>query len=262
MPANDSTVWGIHAGQTGDADTLFLKQGVVAIGWHEVGDHSALPATRDAFKARVGATYPGKKPGAIPVDAGQLYRFVHEMKPGDVVAYPSKRDRHIHIGVVTGPYIYNTKLSPGYPNQRSVNWCTAVPRTSFTQGALSEIGSAMTLFQIKKYAAEFLQARERGRMRELGPDGPPYGQQGPRTIRAHSRDGHFTVPKDMCRAIGVDSGDTILLSLTGPHGSFQNRAVTLRSGTEVYGPELQDIIKSNDEITITQYIRLVYRRNV
>jgi restriction system protein len=49
MPAHNSTVWGIHAGPTGDADTLFLKQGVEAIGWHEVGDLSALPATRDAF---------------------------------------------------------------------------------------------------------------------------------------------------------------------------------------------------------------------
>jgi restriction system protein len=31
-------VWGIHAGATGDADSLFLKQAVAAIGWPEFGD--------------------------------------------------------------------------------------------------------------------------------------------------------------------------------------------------------------------------------
>ena len=30
-------IWGIHAGRTGDADTLFLKQNCIAIGWEEMG---------------------------------------------------------------------------------------------------------------------------------------------------------------------------------------------------------------------------------
>jgi restriction system protein len=33
-------------------------------------------------------TYPDAKPGAIPTNAGQLFRFVHEMQVGDLVAYP------------------------------------------------------------------------------------------------------------------------------------------------------------------------------
>ena len=56
------------------------------------------------------------------------------MKPNDLVAYPSKRDRLIHIGVITGPYFYEP--GEGYPNRRSVNWVRHVPRTHFTQGAL------------------------------------------------------------------------------------------------------------------------------
>jgi restriction system protein len=51
-------------------------------------------------------------------------------------------------------------VEPGYPNLRPVKWLSAVLRTHFSQGALYEIGSAMSLFQIKSYADEFLAAAE------------------------------------------------------------------------------------------------------
>jgi len=160
MANGEITLWGIHAGKTGDADTLFLKKNVIAIGWHHIGDLAKLQPDRDAFKAAVAKAYPDKKPGAIPNNAGQLFRFVHEMKTGDLVAYPSKRDRQIHLGRVEGEYRFDAKLEPGYPNLRPVRWLKSVSRTSFSQGALYEIGSAMSLFQIKNYAEEFRAALE------------------------------------------------------------------------------------------------------
>ena len=156
----DQTIWGIHAGRTGDADSLFLKKNVIAIGWQEMPDLSSIPARRDAFKAAYAKAYPDEKPAALPNNAGQPFRFVHEMKKGDVVAYPSKVDRHIHLGRITGDYRYDPTLESGYPNSRQVQWITSVPRTRFSQGALYEIGSAMSLFQIKNYAEEYLAALE------------------------------------------------------------------------------------------------------
>lgn len=156
----DATLWGVHAGKSGDADTLFLKKHRIALGWPKMGDLGAVGPDRDAFKARVTLAYPEKKAGAIPNNAGQLYRFVHEMKIGDLVAYPSKRDRCIHLGRVDGEYVYDTVTEPGYPNARSVKWLKAIPRTQFSQGALYEIGSALSLFQIKNYADEFRAAVE------------------------------------------------------------------------------------------------------
>jgi restriction system protein len=160
MAQDEVAIWGIHAGRTGDADQLFLNKNYVAIGWSEMGDLGALAADRDSFRAAVAKCYPTQKPGAIPNYTGQLFRFVHEMKPGDIVAYPSKRDRQIHIGKVTGPYQHNPSLDVGYPNLHAVQWLRAIPRTQFTQGALYEIGSAMSLFQIKNYADEYRAALE------------------------------------------------------------------------------------------------------
>lgn len=160
MSPNKQTIWGIHGGRTGDADSLFLKRNYIALGWRAVGDLSQIRAEREAFKAKVAETYPHYKPGAVPVSAGQLYRFAYEIKPGDLVVYPSKNDRQIHIGQVIGEYKYAPKIEEGYPNLRQVRWLRSFPRTYFTQGALYEIGSAMSLFQVKNYADEFRAALE------------------------------------------------------------------------------------------------------
>lgn len=160
MSTQDKTLWGIHGGKTGDADSLFLKKKFIAIGWSKCGDLGKLSPNREAYKELLAKTYTDAKPGAIPTNAGQLYRFVHEMKPDDLVVYPSKRDHHIHIGRITSAYGYDPDLEPVYPNLRSVEWLKTVPRTRFTQGALYEIGSAMSLFQVKNYADEFLAAVE------------------------------------------------------------------------------------------------------
>ena len=155
MSNYEGTIWGIHAGKTGDADSLFLYKNRVALGWHEMGDLSDMPAEREAFKNKVAKVYPDMKQGAKINSASQLFRFIHEMKIGDLVCYPSKADRHIHIGRLTGPYQYDPTIVPSYPQQRSVEWKSSVPRTSFSQGALYEIGSALSLFQLKNYADEF-----------------------------------------------------------------------------------------------------------
>jgi restriction system protein len=151
----DVTIWGIHAGRTGDADTLFLKKNFIAIGWALVGDLGKLKPSREAFKAAVARALPDCKPAAVPNNAGQLFRFVHEMQEGDIVVYPSKGDRLLHLGRVDGSYRHDPKLESRYPNLRPVKWLRAVPRTQFSQGALYETGSAMSLFQLKNYADEF-----------------------------------------------------------------------------------------------------------
>ena len=160
MAEQEPTIWGIHGGKTGDADSLFLKKNCVAIGWAAVGDLSRIKPDREAFKAKVAEAFPHFKPGAIPNAAGQLFRFVHKMRAGDIVVYSSKRDRQVHLGRIEGAYRYDPSLEPSYPNLRPVKWLRVMPRTGFTQGALYEIGSAMSFFQVKTYADEFWDALE------------------------------------------------------------------------------------------------------
>ncbi len=161
MPAEDysnRTMWGIHAGKTSDADSLFLRKNKVALGWFEMGDLSVLSADRDAFKAKLEGVYPDKKTGYYRVAAGQLFRFIYEAKVGDLIIYPSKTDRRVHVGEITGDYEHDEKGNHTYPNRRSVKWLNDFNRTKFSQGALYEIGSAMSFFQVKNYSDEFVAA--------------------------------------------------------------------------------------------------------
>lgn len=47
MSEHDPTLWEIHAGRIGEADSLFLKRNVIAIGWDAVGDVSSIGGKRE-----------------------------------------------------------------------------------------------------------------------------------------------------------------------------------------------------------------------
>lgn len=127
MAAANKTVWGIH---TMD-DPLFLNQNLIAIGWEEMGDLSAISTSRDAYKEKYIVAYPDAKKGSIATSAGMLYRFVHEVQEGDYVVFPSKIDRKINIGVVESAYFYEATAAL-YPNRRKVKWLKHLPRTAFS----------------------------------------------------------------------------------------------------------------------------------
>lgn len=149
-------VWGIH---TYD-DNLFLKENVIAIGWHEMGDLSLIEKDREAFKAKYTEVYKDAKKGSIPTCAGMLYRFVNEAKVGDYVVFPSKSNREVNIGQITGEYRYDAE-EHDYVQKRDVKWLKHFKRTFFSQGALYEIGAAQSFFLVKNYADEFLSALEK-----------------------------------------------------------------------------------------------------
>lgn len=155
---SDKIIWGIHMAREHGLAPIDL--GYVAIGWHRMGDLSKIRPSREAFKAAYIRAYPEAKPGTVPVSAGVLYRFTVEMKPGDLIIFPSKPDRMVNIGTVDGEYRYVEGAPVNCPNQRPVNWLKHIPRASFSQSALNEIGSAVTLFRVSSNADEFLAALE------------------------------------------------------------------------------------------------------
>ncbi len=137
-----------------------LDDGFVVMGWAQVGDLTTIKAEREAFKKSIRQAYPDAKEGSVPVQAGVLYRFVHEVREGDIVVYPSKADRLVNIGVVSGPYQFEPHMNPEYPNRRAVKWVRHLPREDFSQAALYEIGSFITLFTVRTHVDEFLAAKE------------------------------------------------------------------------------------------------------
>ena len=48
---SDQVIWGIHMGR--EHGLAPVKDGYVAIGWHQVGDLSRIAPNREAFKSRI-----------------------------------------------------------------------------------------------------------------------------------------------------------------------------------------------------------------
>ena len=157
MDNTDKRLWGIHT----QDEKLFLEHNKIAIGWKAMGNLGSIVDDKDVLKAKYAEIYPDAKKGSIATCCGMLYRFCQEVQIGDYVVYPSKSDRMINIGEVTGDYEYDDGQSE-YAQMRSVKWIKHIPRTAFSQGALYEIGSAMTFFSVKNYADEFFAALDKG----------------------------------------------------------------------------------------------------
>lgn len=154
--SEDKKVWGIHT----QNDSLFLNKDLIAIGWRDFGDLSKVEESRDAFKAHYIEAYPDAKKGQIANGAGMLYRFLHEVQIGDYVVFPSKTDRKINIGTIDGDYYFEDSDGE-YVQRRKVKWLKHIPRLNFSQGALYEVGSAMSFFSVKNYVDEFLSALDK-----------------------------------------------------------------------------------------------------
>lgn len=147
-----TSIWGVHNDQP---QLDLVANGFISIGWGDVGDLSAIGDDRDAMKARVAAAYPDSKPGAIPGTAGTLLAFAYRMQPGDLVVYPYKPDSTLNFAKIEGDYYFEGAAAL-QPNRRRVKWLkTGVPRTTFSQTARYEIGSAVTVFRVKNHADEF-----------------------------------------------------------------------------------------------------------
>ena len=115
-----------------------------------------------------------------------MFRFVHEMKTGDRVIYPRKIDRTLLWGEITTPYIYDRAHNPYFPHRRGVRWLNSLSRDAFSQGALYELGSTLTLFELRNFAAEFVRRFE-----------PPTGAAGDKFPSVSDDDTQARVARDI-----------------------------------------------------------------
>ncbi|WP_417512354.1 restriction endonuclease [Microbacterium sp.] len=150
-----TNVWGVH---NDTLTTELVGDGFISIGWDDLGALTDIPNGRDGLKSTLTEIEPEAKPRSIAGQAGVLARFRDEMQLGDVVVAPYKPNSTINIGVIDSEY-YFEESAPSHRHRRRIDWRqTGLPRTVFTQSALYEIGSVLTVFRIRNHADEFLAA--------------------------------------------------------------------------------------------------------
>ena len=144
------SLWLVRAGRHGEQEQGALENNIVTIGWNELPDLSNVKSRKELTELYI-RVHPSAKKAQVAV--GQVWRFVHEIQKGDLVALPLKTQSAIAIGKVEGEYEYK-KLADNIKHIRRIKWLETIPRSTFEQDILYSLGSLMTVCQIERNDAE------------------------------------------------------------------------------------------------------------
>ena len=138
--------WVVRGGREGEFEALALERNEMFVGWETMGDLRDFK-DRDAILEGLRKMYPDSPKGRLSKWATQLYRFVNDIRAGDLVAMPGKRKKDVFIGEVDGEY----RFDPGSKlrHSRRVRWNEEpVPRNVFKEDLLGSFNSSGTLFEV------------------------------------------------------------------------------------------------------------------
>lgn len=111
--------WLYAPGQSASRWKEFYENGIMAIGWGEIGDLTAF-SSKSEIANSMKAVFEDTK--SHKNDALATWQFAYEMKPGDIVFAKKGRDTVIGRGVVESGYIYDDSSEDEYNNTRKVKW--------------------------------------------------------------------------------------------------------------------------------------------
>ncbi|MCA9794907.1 MAG: hypothetical protein KC910_24030 [Candidatus Eremiobacteraeota bacterium] len=115
--SQDVVCWKIAPGKGAEQWEDWRDRSYVAIGWNELGDLSEC--SRAEFEERRAAAATGE-PGMTERGMEVVWKFAHEMKPGDRVLANRGKSEVIGIGTVVGDYQYEPEAT--YAHRRAVRW--------------------------------------------------------------------------------------------------------------------------------------------
>ncbi len=147
------TLWLSRAGGQGEREDVALEKNIIVIGWDELPDLSGIKS-REELLALLEKTYPNAKPKRLGNWVSQIWPFIHDMQPGDLVALPLKQRPYIAFGRISGPYRYQANMPSHARHTRAVTWLKEIPRTAIDQDLLYSFGAFMTVCRIKRNNAE------------------------------------------------------------------------------------------------------------
>ncbi len=153
-------IWMIRA-EGGRMLDQFRARGAVSVGWGEAGDLTAAPSAA-AIETALRAHRPANE---AKQGASVLWRFVHDIAPGDTVVTYDPEARLYHVGTIRGPARFEAAapLAVGagedrivHPYLRDTDWTHTVHRDTLGQALRNTLGNISTLFRIRDGGAELL----------------------------------------------------------------------------------------------------------
>jgi 5-methylcytosine-specific restriction endonuclease McrBC GTP-binding regulatory subunit McrB len=144
------SVWVVRAGSKGEQENDALERNIVTIAWNQLPDLSHID-NRQSIKQLYFKIDPNAKKISVSNMVGSIWRFVNEIKKGDLVVLPllSQNSKTIAIGRVEGDYDYK-EFTPDIKHIRSVKWLAKnVLKSEFDEDMIKQFHIRLTVYEIK-----------------------------------------------------------------------------------------------------------------
>ena len=160
-------VWCVRA-EFGKYAVSFRKGGYFAI-YYDIDEDLSETSSREQISRVFRKYHPNEESNVVVgQQAGQISRFLIDIRPGDYVVTPSSDTDVLNYGIVLDkPYYFEANPTDGcpYKHRRHINWETqTLSRSSFSVPFQNTIRSSLTVFSISQ-ATEFLNVVMPGQFR-------------------------------------------------------------------------------------------------
>ncbi|MET8429732.1 CBS domain-containing protein [Nocardia sp. NPDC004860] len=142
--------WTVRGGWDGHREEAALTDGLAIAGWSEV--HPDLSHVKSVEELRSILKRCYRSEGRRTVDnwTHQLWRFVHQMQPGDLIVMPRKYQPVVALGKIVGDYEHRPGARPGFMHVRKVEWLKTVERAAIGADLRDSMGSFLTISELSR----------------------------------------------------------------------------------------------------------------
>jgi len=132
---------------------VFRNNNYIGIGWFDeinpIQEKWDL-TDKDFLKEKYREKYKEDVNMRVNQNVGQIYRFINDLKIGDIVISPYNTNELI-IGKITGDLYFENDNSSPYPWRKKIEWIKdKVNRHSFSQPVQNTLKATLTCFEVKQ----------------------------------------------------------------------------------------------------------------
>ncbi len=115
-------LWVVRAGGKGEDERTALDNNIITIGWNNLSDLSSIKDKKSLRELYL-KLHPQQKENSASAQVGQVWRFIHDLKKGDLVILPRlyENSHEVAVGRVTEDYDFR-EISPSVKHARGVEW--------------------------------------------------------------------------------------------------------------------------------------------
>ena len=148
--------WTVRTGRSGERTEWAFANSVIGGGWNHIMDLTGF-ASKEALREYLADGVWEGSVNKIANYTGQLWTMSKRIQTGDFMVLPVRSAAQIAIGRVTGPYRFDAQEpDPSKRHQIPVEWLkTDIPKSQVKQDLLYQLGSALTVFEIKNNDAPY-----------------------------------------------------------------------------------------------------------